>query len=194
MTKQTRSTHQRRSAHAATASSHSRTGRSPTRFDRLTASARSRAFSSRSDRTLWIPLTWRFIVWKARRLFKQRRQKVEKFVTPMSRDTTLSAARSSALRRSCLLCGGRPMPMASPQFRTCPQSFPSSIESRANLSPKWDRARGSAFRNRGSNYPERATVLHPPAQASVMLETGHLGHRGAFGHLLPSFGRVWGGG
>jgi hypothetical protein len=135
----------------APASSHSRAGRSPRRFDSLTASARSRAFSSSSDRNAWRGDSWSGKVAAA----SSSGDKTSENSSPRCRrGTTLSAARNSPARRSCLLCGGRPMPMAGPQFRTCPQSFPkASIESRANLSPKWDRPPGAVRMRHLSEAP-----------------------------------------
>jgi hypothetical protein len=82
-------------------------------------------------------LTWRFIVRKGRGLFKQWRQNVEKFLALMSQGYDVAGAGAAVFlvaRRmfdahgKSLYSGGTPC-----RIRTV------SIESLADLSPKWDR-------------------------------------------------------
>ena len=80
---------------------------------------------------------WRFSVFRGRRLFKQRRQNVEKFVIwmPQRYDVVGAGAILFFARRVSDAHGNSPN---SGRTRN-PIVMPSaSIESRANLSPKWD--------------------------------------------------------
>lgn len=87
---------------AASASCHSRSGRSPSKLESLTARARRRAFSSSSHRTSC----------GADSSCSSRGDEILR----SSSGATLAAPR----RRSRLLCGGFPLGMASPQVQDVP--------------------------------------------------------------------------